>query len=363
MTRFSLFLSFLFAQLLHGQFVEETGSAQFPYNPSGFSSKPKAEEIDKAIKSAKLDALNRYVSVLDQNSRFNYQKIQSSIEADIDRIIPSISMRENRYDKKQKMIFISLRASINSSLLKDRLVKSGSVAQLPSKEKSYVCGAFVARMQDTRKAFDQTRTVGSRDESAIEEFEEVSSNGASTSFSADQRRDRTLTTAGSTTFKADEISWQIFPSENLDASISGVLKTAGYRLVPSSLLGRKSDGLINQDAISKDYSRGDDLSQTVLDDVVEGCENLKLPYLSTGTLNVQTPTIHPVDGSTKVTVSVNIKVYDLSGFIPETIASIGPIQESALGDSMTTAQISAIQLAGRKAGELIVAALQSANAR
>ena len=125
----------------------------------------------------------------------------------------------------------------------------------------------------------------------------------------------------------------------------------------------KSDGLINQDAINEDYSNGNDLSQTVLDDMVEGCENLKLPYLSTGTLNVQTPSIHPVDGRTRVTVSVNIKVYDLSGFIPETIASIGPVQESALGDSMTTAQTSATQLAGQKAGELIVAALQRANAR
>ena len=205
--------------------------------------------------------------------------------------------------------------------------------------------------------------MGSRDESSVEEFEEVASNGSSTSFSADQRRDRTSTTAGSTTFKSDEISWKVFPSENLDAAISGVLKTAGYRLVPAALLGRKSDGLINQDAINEDYSNGNDLSQTVLDDMVEGCENLKLPYLSTGTLNVQTPTIHPVDGRTRVTVSVNIKVYVLSGFIPETIASIGPVQESALGDSMTTAQTSATQLAGQKAGELIVAALQRANAR
>ena len=365
MTRLSLFLSFFFAQLLYGQIVEETGSAQLPWNRSGFfrEAKPKAEEIDKAIKSAKLNALIRYISGLDQNSRLNYQKIQSSIEADIDRIIPSVSLTRKEYDKEKKMIFISLRASIDSSLLRDRLVTSGSAAQLPSKEKSYVCGAFVSRTQDKRKAFDRTRTVGSRDESSVEEFEEVASNGSSTSFSADQRRDRTSTTAGSTTFKADEISWKIFPSENLDASISGVLKTAGYRLVPAALLGRKSDGLINQDAINEDYSRGDDLSQTVLDDVVEGCENLKLPYLSTGTLNVQTPTIHPIDGRTKVTVSVNIKVYDLSGFIPETIASIGPVQESALGDSMTTAQTSAIQLAGRKAGELIVAALQRANAR
>ena len=359
-----LIIFFSISSLIHAQLVDVTGSTQFPYKPSGFSGKPKTEEINSAIKAAKLNALSRYVADdLDQNSRLNFQKIQSSIEADIDRVIPSASILRNDYDKRQKLIFISLRASINSSMIRDRLVQSGAAAQMPTKEKSYVCGAFVARRQTEVTSFDEKRVVASRDEVATEEFEEVASNGVSTTISADQRRERTSTSAGSRTQKSDSISWDIFPSEVLDSSMSGILKTAGYRLFPASALGRKSDGLINLDSINRDYSTGNDLSQTTRDDMIEGCENLKISYLSTGTLSVQTATRHPVTGSTKVTVMVNAQVWDVSGFIPEVVASIGPVQYSALGDTQTTAENNAIKLAAEKAGQQIVSGLQQANAQ
>ena len=97
--------------------------------------------------------------------------------------------------------------------------------------------------------------------------------------------------------------------------------------------------------------------------MIEGCENLKITYLSTGTMSVQAPTRHPVTGATKITVSVNAQVWDVGGLLPEVVASIGPVQYSAIGDTQTTAENSAIKLAAEKAGELIVSGLQQANAR
>ena len=315
------------------------------------------------FKAAKLNALSRYISNLDQNSRLNYTKIQSSIEADIGRIVPNVSILRNDYDKRQKLIFITLRAAIDSALLKDRLIKSGTVAQMPSREKSYVCGAFVARRQASVTAFKTKKVDVSRNDVSSEEFEEVASDGARTSIIADQSLERSTTTGGASTNKADEIQWAIFPSEVLDSSMSGILKTAGYRLVPAAALGRKSDGLINLDSINKDYSRGNDLSQATRDDMIEGCENLKITYLSTGTMSVQAPTRHHVTGATKITVSVNAQVWDVGGLLPEVVASIGPVQYSAIGDTQTTAENSAIKLAAQKAGELIVSGLQQANAK
>ena len=345
MKKITILLLLFVNHTVWSQLVDETGTSQFPYKPSGFSGKPKADEIQFAIKAAKLNALSRYITSMDQNSRLNFQKIQSSIEADIDRIVPSTSIVRNDYDKRQKLIFISLRASINSSLLRDRLIQSGAAAQMPPKEKSYVCGAFVARRQTSVTAFDEKRVIANRDESFSEDFEEVASNGSSTSVTADQRRERTSTTAGSKTTKSDDISWDIFPAEVLDSSMSGILKTAGYRLVPAAALGRKSDGLINLDSINNDYSNGNDLSQNTRDDMVEGCENLKINYLSTGTMSVQAPSRHPVTGDTKITGMVNAQVWDVGGFIPEVIASIEPVQYSAIGDTQTTAENNAIKLA------------------
>jgi hypothetical protein len=97
--------------------------------------------------------------------------------------------------------------------------------------------------------------------------------------------------------------------------------------------------------------------------MIEGCEKLRITYLSTGTLNVEAPMRHPVTGATKVTVSVNVQVWDVGGLLPEVLASIGPIQYSALGDSQSTAENNAIKLASEKAGQLIVSGLQQANAK
>ena len=73
--------------------------------------------------------------------------------------------------------------------------------------------------------------------------------------------------------------------------------------------------------------------------------------------------VTPVTGDTKITVMVNAQVWDVGGFIPEVIASIGPVQYSAIGDTQTTAENNAIKLAAEKAGQLIVAGLQQANAK
>jgi hypothetical protein len=354
-------------QLVWSQLVDETGSSQFPYKPSGFSGKPKADDIQLAIKAAKLNALSRYIASMDQNSRLNLKKIQSSIEADIDRIVPSVSIVRNDYDKKKKLIFITLRASIDSSLIQDRLIESGPAAQLPPEDKRYVVGAFVSRIQTSVTAFDQKRVIANRDDSSSEEFEEVASNGISTSISADQRKEKVMTTSGSSTVKSDEILWDISTAESFENTVSGILTTAGYMLIPANSLLDSSGGLINMDAVSADYSSGNDLSPTTRSDLIKGCSNLKLTYLSTGTLTVQAPERHSVSGETKITVSINIQVSELKqlpfGVVPVVVASIPSQQFSALGSNQTIATGSAINLAAQKAGQLIVAGLQKSNAK
>jgi hypothetical protein len=369
-TKMKLSIFYLFiitSSFVYSQIVDETGSAQFPYKPSGFSGKPKTEEINSAIKAAKLNALSRYIADMDQNSRMNFQKIQSSIEADIDRVIQGVSIIRNDYDKKKKMIFITLRASINSSLIQDRLVQVGPASQLPPEDKKYVVGAFVSRIQTSVTAFDQKRVIANRDDSFSEEFEEVASNGVSTSISADQRKEKVMTSSGSSTVKSDEILWDISTAESFENTVSGILTTAGYMLIPANSLVDSSAGLINMDAVSADYSSGNDLSPATRSDLMKGCSNLKLTYLSTGTLTVQAPERHPVTGETKVTVSVNIQVSELRqlpfGVVPVVVASIPSQLYSALGSNQTTAKESAIKLAAQKAGQLIVAGLQKSNAK
>ena len=362
-------LTFLLAsQVLFAQFADETGSSSFPYKPSGFSGKPKAEEIASAVKAAKLDALNRYVSSMDNNSINNYQKIKSSIEANLDNFISSVSILRQEHDKRQKLIFVTLRASINAPMIRNRLQQSGTAAQVPSEEKSYVCSFFAARRQASVKAFDQKRVTANRYETSNDEFEEVASNGVSTSITSDQRKESINTTAGSTEIKSDAISWDIFPAQDLDRTIKAALATAGYKMVPAESLGAASGGLINTDEMKIEYSQGNDLSQQTIENLNNGCAKLGIIYVARGDVSVQPPKRDPISGLTKVTVSVSMEVNELEKTpfgttIPVNVASISSQQYSALGDSQTTAENSAIRLAAEKAGELIVAGLQNSDVK
>jgi hypothetical protein len=80
-------------------------------------------------------------------------------------------------------------------------------------------------------------------------------------------------------------------------------------------------------------------------------------------MSVQTPRRDPISGNTVITVNVNAQILDVSGLFPEVVASIGPVQYTAEGDTQTTAEINAIKLASVEASRLIVAGLQQSNAQ
>jgi hypothetical protein len=358
-----IFTLLFLPRFLDAQLIQQAGSIAYPYVPRGFSGKPNPDEVASAVKSAKVNALRAYMSSLDQNTRLNFEKIQTLVEADIDRFVPKMSLLRNDYDKKQKLIYITLNAAIDSSRIRDRITASGTAAQVPKNEKSYICGAFVARRQKSVTAFKEKVTTVSRDSLSKDELQEVATNGTQTSISAESNVETLRTTGGSSTTKSDEIIWDVFPSEILDISMSGILKTAGYRMVPAKLLGSKSGGLVSVEALKDDYSTGNDLSERTQENFVEGCTKLKITYLTTGTMSVQPPSRHPITGQIMVNINVNAQVLDLSGLFPEVVTSIGPVQYSALGDTQTTAENNAIKIASEEASRLIVAGLQQANAR
>lgn len=364
MIKFFLLIPCISLCILNAQIVQQTGSVQFPYQPKGFSSKPNPEEVQQALKSAKLNALQRYVAGLDQNSRLNYQKIQSSVESNLDKVITNVSILRNDYDKKSKVINISLQAAINSSVITDWMRSTAPAAQLPKSDKNKICGAFVARRQADVEEFKTRRTDVSRDTISSEEFEEATSDGVSTSLISDQVIEKSRSTGGSSRRKSNKVEWEVYPSESLNATISGIVSTAGYRLYSAKSLGRKSRGLISTTRLKEDYSSGDDLSEETQWDLEEGCINLGITYLATGYLNVEAPIEDPISGQKTVYVNVNIQVWDLSDDLgAEVVASVGPIQFNETAETDTAAENKAIKLAAEKAGSLIVAGLQQANAR
>ena len=94
-----------------------------------------------------------------------------------------------------------------------------------------------------------------------------------------------------------------------------------------------------------------------------GLRNAKIPYLTLGTLDVGFANPDPATGLLRVPVIVNAKVLDLSDMIPDTVATVGPVQYAGLGPTEAEAQTNALKLAAQNAAKDLISQLNSAGVR
>jgi hypothetical protein len=165
---------------------------------------------------------------------------------------------------------------------------------------------------------------------------------------------------GSTTRKASETSWRIFPSSNVDQALTVAFHQAGFRPVDAAQVEPYSGGKLHVVTVQDDYRSGMDLKSQTLQDVEQGLRNAKIPYLMFGTLDVGFANPDPATGLLRVPVTVNAKVLDLGNMIPDTIAIVGPVQYAGLGPTEAEAQTNALKLAAINAAKELISQLNTA---
>jgi hypothetical protein len=94
--------------------------------------------------------------------------------------------------------------------------------------------------------------------------------------------------------------------------------------------------------------------------VEAGLRNAKIPYLTLGTLDIGFANPDPATGLLRVPVTVNAKVLDVSDMIPDTVATVGPVQYAGLGPTEAEAQTNALKLAAQNAAKELISQLNSA---
>jgi hypothetical protein len=118
-----------------------------------------------------------------------------------------------------------------------------------------------------------------------------------------------------------------------------------------------SGGKLHVATVQEDYKTNLDLKSQTLVDVEAGLRNAQIPYLALGTLDVGFATTDPATGLIRVAVIVNAKIMDLTDMIPETVATVGPVQYNGLGSTDTEAQINALKLAAQNASHDLISQL------
>lgn len=344
----------LLATPVFAQVITEKGVGQVTY--SGWGG-PSASVKQEAIDHAKANALSRYVAGFTTAKMQNYEKIRSLIEENIDAYVIDYDLLDELVDKEGKSFRVVVKASINTSLIDMEIQKVSAVENSPADERSYLSFVFVAREVKQRKQFDARRTTRVVDESMAEQTEDSSVNDGQLAYASEGRTDVVRTTGGSTVQKSDEVEYDVSGAEDINAAMNRIFASAGYEVVEAEYLADETDGLVDVNRFMQDFRYGDDVSGQTRRDAVKGCKAVGVQYFAIGTLDVGAKDTDPVSGMTRVSVSVNGKVMDLSSRFPKTVASVGPVQYAGMGPDQTVASRNALKLAGEAAAREIVSQL------
>jgi hypothetical protein len=341
-----IFLTFL---LLAGsqQAMAQTATAK-GQGTVKYEKKVSPEDKAKAQQLAQLKAVEKYYAEAGEAQSGNLDIISAKVKADPDKfILETVTLsEEDRPDMKQYSI--TVRVTLNVAQLRNAVKSGSTVAQTASGEKSKMTFIFVSRSTDTAKSFDDKRY----------ETAEVKGQVKGTRTAGEARV--SVETGGSTTRKATQKTWAVFPSSYLKSVFNGVFTSGGYKVVDAAYLEPYSKGLLKIKDVENDFKAGNDLQPQTERNVAQGLQNAQIPYIAYGTLDVRLSDTDPATGLFRVSVAATGKLLNAKEAIPETVAEVGPIQVAGLGPTEEEAQTNALKNAADKVARELLSQMTNA---
>ncbi|MBJ6984201.1 hypothetical protein [Luteimonas sp. MC1750] len=346
----AILLSITLVLPAHAQTVSArgTGSASF-----GMRLNP--ETRAQALEKAKTNALEAYVAETGPAKLRLFEARRTELLAQVDRyVLSSVILAENE-DRKAKTYTVTIRAEINANLLQVSLDGGAAVLSASPAQKSPLTFLFMARSQDSVQSF-QDREYRRADATSTysegtQEGESFRGNTIGTTGSITRNGSVSSTTGGSTTRRADAITWKVASAANVNTAMSGAFSAAGYDVVDAEYV---EGGLFSIDRVRQEFSTGDDLSAQTLRDAAQGVNAARIPYFAYGTLDVGMPGQDPATGNVRVYVTVTGKVLDMTGRFPRTVSSVGPVQFAGLGGDASVARTNALTEAAERAAQQMI---------
>lgn len=176
-------------------------------------------------------------------------------------------------------------------------------------------------------------------------------------------RNVTVETGGAQVQRSGTATWKLIPSQNLNAVVTSIFKTSGYRVVDAQMVEPMTNGKMKVAAIENDYRSGNDLKSGTMQSVVTGMRLAHVRYVALGTLDVGQVGRDPATGLMRVAVTSNAKVIDLNQPIPETVAVAAPAQYAGVGPTEDEARTNALKMAAQNVSRELTSQLANAGLR
>jgi hypothetical protein len=383
------------APLAHADIVVSRGTGTAPFTGKTFFGKPEMAPTDEqtAIQLAEVNAIDMYFAKQSDAATGNYENVKAKITANLSTyVLNYVILNEQKTDTSVSVV---IKANLNGSLLNNAIKTTSATAQTASTQRSNLLAIFVARQIKSIKTFDahvykredQDLSAAGQSTASAKGTETLSHKGsqgqaiganrisvndtkttesdaqAQANVSGHLHSTAIVETGGSTVQRSAQTTWQLYPSGDLNSSITSVLTQQGYEVVDEAFAETQSNGMLSIKAIDSDYSTGQDLQPTTLAHMEIGAKNLGIRYLVLGTMDMGQTGTDPNNGNVRVGVTVNAKVYDLSGRFPRQAVVVGP--EQFFGESSTeqAAQVQALKNAGNAAAKELANQMQQIGLR
>jgi len=352
----------------HAQVVTAKGVGTVKY---GWSLS--AEDKDKAFVAAQVSAVERYFAENGEAESENFEAIQPTIEANLDKFILSSTVINEQNQEGMKKYSVSVRVELNVAKLRSTIRKNSATAKAgPSGQKSPLVYVFVGREAASVRSYDARvvkraeltteASVESSESTKGSEGERIRGNQIETSASrqdkahAKEKVSVQAETGGSTTRKADQTSYRLLSMNNTKTSITSVFSQGGFQVAEPEFVLQDSD----MKAVTGDFSAGNDLQPSTMRAVVSSLRKNQIPLLILATLDVGAPMQDDATGMQRVAVTVTGRILDVSNTFPREVASVPAVQYFGVGPDNATAQGKALKEASLAAAREVVARINAA---
>lgn len=367
-----LFIVFvaMFASLAQAQVVTVKGVGTVSY-----ARDVTPADKDKAMRAAQVASVERYFAENGEAESQNFEAIQPSIEANLEKFILSTTVLNEQDQQSMKKYSVSVRVELNVAKLRNTLRSASNAGQNDGRAKSQIVYVFVGREISSAKSFDDrvvkkveaTGEQHAKGSASVkgQEGESIRRGSISTSASKEVSQDVTVTqsmkmeTGGSKTRKADELEYRILSLSNQKTSITSVFSQGGFSVAdPEFVLSDRDMKSVNQD-----YSTGNDLAPSTIRGVVGSLRAAQVPLLALATFDVGAPSQDPATGMQRVAVTVTSRILDVSAGLPREVASVPPVQYFGIGPDNQVAEGKGLKEASIAAAREIVSRLNAVGVR
>jgi hypothetical protein len=266
--------------------------------------------------------------------------IQDKIEANLDKFILSHLPVNEQDQPSLRKYSVTVRLELNVAKLRNLLRASSTASQAPKTTQSKVVYVFVGREASSVRSFD------------ARVFKRVDASDTERKGNAVQQSEA----GGSTTRRADAITYKLLPMANYTSSITSAFSQSGYSVVdPAHAIGDK-----DFKAMNKDFSSGNDIAPETMRSVSDTLRKAHVPLFVLATLDVGAPAQDGATGMQRVAVSVTGRVFDTSNYPPREVASVPVVQHSGIGPDNQSATTQALKGASTAAAREVISRLNAA---